>query len=85
MTDVFAQVERSRYGVVTAAPARRITAADLANDVLKACLFHGVPAEDVVHLLKGVVPVAAPLTQQDPSRECAEQQSLPEHDQSPFK
>ena len=85
MTDVFAQAERSIYGAVTAAPARRVSAADLANDLLKACLFHGVAAEEVVDLLMGVVPVAAPMTQQEPSRENAEQQNLPEHDQSPFK
>ena len=92
MSDVFAAVAREldqdRFGRITAAPARRVSAADLANDLLTACLMHDVAAEDVIELLRGVVPTSnttAPLAQRDNAGAGADQQRLPEHDQSPFK
>lgn len=92
MSDVFAAVAREldqdRFGRITAAPARRVSAADLANDLLTACAMHGVAPEAVIDLLRGAAPTVltpVPLAQQNNTGAGVDQQRLPEHDQSPFK
>ena len=79
---------------VTAAPARRVDAASLANDLIAACALHGVPLTDVLNQFAsgadGRIYTAFdrhPLTDQVCRFDATatEQQRLTDHDQSAFK
>lgn len=98
MSDIFAAValdlEQDRFDLPTAAPALRVDAATLANDLIAACALHGVALADVLNQFAsgadGRIYTAFdrhPLTDQVCRFDATatEQQRLTDHDQSAFK